>query len=157
MGKRGPKPLPPHRQRKHRIGVWLNAVELKDLADRLGQPDLVDLVTQGGANARKGEKRASEYMRTMSFGRKVKLSVPSVNREALAVLGRLASNVNQTTKSINSGSLNPDHREVLDGIIGDIAQARAAVLGIRPLEAPAQPDMEEMPLLDLDDFASMFK
>jgi hypothetical protein len=130
VGSRGPAPLPEHLKRRHRIGVWFNEVELAELESRLAQPGLAELVMHGGANARKGLKVASEHMRAGMLGKRVRLTVPEVNRQAYADLGRLGSNVNQIAASINSRLLDVSERGTLQAVLEEIAELRKALLGI---------------------------
>ena len=120
MGQRGPAPLPPEQQRVHRVGVWLSEVELQELAAAIGEPGLVDLVMNGGKEARKGYKRASEFMRDRALGRRVRMVVPEVNRQAYGHLGRLGNNINQLAAAVNGGLLSLAERQVLDGVLADL-------------------------------------
>lgn len=132
MGQRGPEPLPEHLRRVHRVGVWLNEVELEDLERALAVPGLAKLVMYGGKDVRKGLKRASEAMRDRVFGRRVRMTVPEINRLAYADLGRLGNNVNQIAAAINAGMLSVADREALDGVLADLQEVRRALLGLAP-------------------------
>lgn len=129
MGARGPTPLPEHMKRRHRIGVWLNEGELVELEQRLAAPGLASLVMHGGKDARKGLKVASEQMRSRVLGRRLRLTVPEVNKGALADLGRVGSNINQIAASLNSRSLDVANIEVLRAVISEIQELRDVLRG----------------------------
>jgi hypothetical protein len=130
MGARGPAPLPEHLRRRHRIGVWLNEGELAELELRLAAPGLAALVMHGGKDVRKGLKVASEQMRARILGMRLRLTVPEVNRQAYADLGRLGSNVNQIAASINCGSLDMTKQENLRAVFDEISELRKRLLGM---------------------------
>jgi Bacterial mobilisation protein (MobC) len=140
MGARGPAPLPEHLKRCHRIGVWLNEGELAELELRLAAPGLASLVMHGGKNARKGLKVASEHMRARVLGRRLRLTVPEVNKGALADLGRVGSNINQIAASINAKSLDVANREVLRAVFSEIQELRDVLRGASAASSKADAD-----------------
>lgn len=131
MGTRGPKPLPDHLRRSHRIGVCLNKIELGELERRLGQPGLADLVMHGGKNARKGLKCASEYMRLLALGRPGRLIVPQINRQAYAEFVRVGANVNQIAAGIINSLYDSSDRDMITAILSDLLELSQVLLGIK--------------------------
>ena len=141
MGRPGPQALPVNLKRTHRIGVYFNEFELSELEEILERPGLAQVVMNGGKDVRKGMKGASEYLRARSLGQHIPRVVPKLNMKAFAELGRLGGIVNQIADGLASGLLNPAEREVLAGVIADLTEFRAKLIGT-DLWAPAPADLD---------------
>jgi hypothetical protein len=131
MGKRGPTPLPEHLRRRHRVGVWLSETELDDLEARLSVPGLAALVMHGGRDERSGMKVVSQHMRARILCQSVRLSVPEINRQAYANLGRIGSNINQIAAAFNSGLLNASDRQTFGAVLDEISELRTSLLNAK--------------------------
>jgi hypothetical protein len=129
MGKRGPQPLPENLLRRYNVGTRLNDDELDELEERLAAPGLAALV-RSGAKERSGFKLISELVRARVLGKRIRLKVPEVNRQLAADLGRLGSNVNQISASINAKSLDIADRDVLRLVIAEIKEVQDVLRGV---------------------------
>ncbi|WP_343606425.1 plasmid mobilization relaxosome protein MobC [Roseateles sp.] len=112
--------------------MWLSELELRELERRYGLDGFARLVMTGSARERSGHKKASEVMRTLVLARRLPATVPAVNREAYAELGRVGNNVNQVAAAINRGLLDPLDRSVVTEVLAELASVRRALLGLRP-------------------------
>ena len=98
----GPKPKPPHEQRRHPVACRLTDAELALLDERRGK------VSRG------------EWLRLAALAAPPRI-VPEVNKVAWADLAKASSNLNQLTKAVNEGRLPAP----------DLAAANAFLLSLR--------------------------
>jgi hypothetical protein len=68
-----------------------------------------------------------EWLRSASLGRPIPNPIPEANGRAWAALAKLASNVNQIAKALNSHEYNAPATEVLQLI----KEVRAALIGVK--------------------------
>jgi hypothetical protein len=146
MGAHGPKPLPDHMRRTHRIGVGFNELELARLERKLRHPGLAELVMHGSKDAKKGLKGVSQYLRECALGRSLRLWVPDINREAYLEFMRVAGNVNQIASAIGNALLDPKEGDTVASIRGELLELSQALIDIR-----FQPDQPDQPV-DQTDF-----
>lgn len=71
----------------------------------------------------------SVFARRMAIARALPRPVPSVNRVAWAELARLAANLNQWMRAINSGTAPATDRPRLEALAGEVAALRSDLLG----------------------------
>ena len=148
MSRPGPTP-DPERRRVHRIGIYFSEDELDQLEDRLAVPGLASTVRSGGKNLRKGQKEASEKLRGLALGLRVK-AVPVLNRQAYADLGRVGGNIRQIALS---GLMNNAERSIVDSVLAELTEFREAVLAVK-IQVPSLTDRASDPLsLDMREFS----
>ena len=113
----GPAPKSAEERRWHSVSCRLTDDELA----------LVD--------ARRGKVRRGEWLRLAALSKPPRI-VPEVNRAAWVDLARSASNLNQITHAINSGSISSagDLASVLDDLRHDLDALRLLLIGGRPDE-----------------------
>jgi hypothetical protein len=116
--KRGPKPLALSDKRVYSVSVRLNSAELADL---------------DSARALVRMQRG-EYLRSASRG-VLPPTIPQINREAWANLGRVAGNLNQYQQAINAGTVHGHPPEVIQELAELVQKLRAELLGITESEA----------------------
>ncbi len=87
-------------------------------------------------DARRGKVRRGEWLRLAALSKPPRI-VPELNRAAWVDLARSASNLNQITHAINSGSISSagDLASVLDDLRHDLDALRLAMIGGRPDES----------------------
>ena len=87
---RGPAPRPASEKRSKRVSVYFTDAEYADLLKRVQAPG--DL---------------SHYARHQMFAGKTpyRLVVPEINLKAYSELGRIASNINQIARKLNSADI----------------------------------------------------
>ena len=90
------------------------------LSARFNDEELAQITT------RKGRMTSGEWLRSASLGRPIPNPIPEANGQAWAGLAKLASNVNQVAKAINSQTYNDEASEVLQLI----KEIRAKLIGI---------------------------
>jgi hypothetical protein len=106
--KRGPEPRPDEEKRQVRVSVYFTAVELGEL------------------DARRGGYERSEWLRRAGLGRRLAAPIPAVNREAKIELGRIARNLNQVVKSMNTAG------QIRDAdLVGILAELNGQVSRLR--------------------------
>lgn len=114
MGRPGGRPRKsPLNRRSCDVRVRLTPLEFDRLAARaasLGEPPAV-------------------FARRMALDRSLPRPVPQVNRQAWAELARLAANLNQWVRAINSGTAPTSERPRLEALASELASVRAALLG----------------------------
>jgi hypothetical protein len=109
MGLRGPQPKEDHLLRKHRVTCRLTDEEAAQID--LGRPDDIT---------------RSEWIRRLALDREIPPKVPEINRAVWTELSRLAGNLNQLSKRLNSGPVNAEIRNVASLL----AETRAAIIGL---------------------------
>ncbi|MHB8181752.1 MAG: plasmid mobilization protein [Acidithiobacillus ferrivorans] len=77
--------------------------------------------------ARRGRMTAGQWLRSASLGRPIPNPIPEANGQAWAGLAKLASNINQIAKALNSHDANVETAEVLQ-LIKDV---RAKLIGVK--------------------------
>lgn len=87
-------------------------------------------------DARRGKVRRGEWLRLSALSKPPRV-VPELNRAAWVDLARSASNLNQITHAMNSGSLpsSGDLASVLADLRHDLDALRLAMIGGRPDES----------------------
>lgn len=75
-----------------------------------------------------------EYLRSASRG-VLPPTIPQINREAWANLGRVAGNLNQYQQAINAGTVHGHPPEVIQELAELVQKLRAELLGITESEA----------------------
>ena len=90
------------------------------LSARFNDEELAQITT------RKGRMTSGEWLRSASLGRPIPNPIPEANSQAWAGLAKLASNVNQVAKALNSQTYNDEASEVLQLI----KEIRAKLIGI---------------------------
>ena len=75
------------RKRKHSLGIWLDEKELTQLKNRISKTNF----------------KQSEYIRRCLLDKKITV-VPGI-RELIIELKRIGTNLNQITRSVNTGAL----------------------------------------------------
>jgi urease gamma subunit len=121
--KRGPKPLDPGDQRRHRVGVYFNNFEWSNVIDKIwpdGMPD--------GTGSKTIQRRAAKLIRETVLESAPPM-IPAINREAWAQLARTAANLNQYQKSVNEGVV-PDAGFDLTSLYIEVQALRNNLLGI---------------------------
>ena len=83
------------------------------------------------AGAQRAGWRAGKYARHVSLGQRVK-TIPAINSQAWAVLGRVGGNLNQIATVLNIGGSAPDLQLVLSELSQQIAALRLQLIGVEP-------------------------
>ncbi len=106
--------------RKHGSnGVYMKRT--KRLEIRLSKQELVKLTSRAGA------MRLGSFMRAAALDR-VPPQIPSINRDALAQIGRIGNNVNQIAVRLNT-----DNRVAVNEVLDQLGQLRIALIEARSL------------------------
>lgn len=108
--KRGRKPKPVAERRTHAVACRLTDAELARLDER-----------------RPAGVSRGEWLRRLALARRLPASVPSVNLQLWAELGRLAGNLNQHQRAINEGRADPPPVD-LAALRAEVAALRAALI-----------------------------
>jgi len=114
--KRGPKPKPESEQRKRRVSVYLTDAEYAYLQERAGSPE-----------------RVPAWLRDAGMKRKQQESIPELNREAWAHLGKLTGGLNSVAKAAREGQVlewTLNDRELVEGLLRQIKGLRAQLIGV---------------------------
>ena len=109
--RRGPAPLDATDKRRHTVSARLNDAELAEL------------------DAARGPYQRGEWMRMAGIG-KLPPTIPSVNREAWAVLATVVSNLNQYQAAINQGKAHAIPAGVLDALQEQVQDLRRELIGV---------------------------
>ena len=110
--RRGPAPLDATDKRRHTVSARLNDAELAEL------------------DAARGPYQRGEWLRMAGIG-KLPPTIPSVNREAWAVLATVVSNLNQYQSAINAGRAHAIPAGVLEALRDQVQDLRRELLGVR--------------------------
>lgn len=114
----GPKPKPPHEQRRHAVSCRLTDAELATLDER------------------RGEVSRGEWLRVSAMSKPPRI-VPTINKVAWSDLSRTAANLNQLTRAINEGRWllddAPSTQETLMQLRADLDEVRIQLIGRNPL------------------------
>lgn len=141
MGTRGPQPLPPEEKRVHRVGLYLNELELEDLEVKVGRPGLAELVRLRSTQ-RCGMREISDLIRAKLLAHRAptRVVVPELNQRLVAELGRVGSNINQLAHHLNQAALTGSARADADAVLAELTELRDALedalLGISTSEPP---------------------
>lgn len=119
----GPKPKPDDQQRKHRISIFLTDAEFAQLKEKAGDNDLPVFVRTRAVNGKLAPRAPK---------------IPKLNFEAWKKLARVANNLNQLAKALNSGA----DVEIVD-VLKELAAFRLALLtgGLKPEAREKDPDV----------------
>jgi hypothetical protein len=98
--KRGPKPRPLEKKRGVRVSVYFTTDELAEL------------------DARRGGACRGRFLRSAGLGRRLAAAIPELNRQAWAEMARIAGNLNQVTRALNTGG--QVHDADLVGILAEL-------------------------------------
>lgn len=98
----------PQKKRTHTLSARFNDEEIKQI------------------NTRRGRMTSGQWLRSASLGRAIPNPIPEANGLAWAGLAKLASNVNQIAKALNSHDYSTEANEVLQLI----KEVRAKLIGI---------------------------
>ncbi len=115
--RRGPVPLDACDKRRHTVSARLNDAELAQL------------------DSSRGRFQRGEWMRMAGIG-KLPPTIPSVNREAWAVLASVVSNLNQCQAAINQGKAHAIPAWVLDALRDGVQDLRRDLIGANSEEDP---------------------
>lgn len=110
--KRGPDPMPVKDKREHRLNVFFSDAEYADLLSRV-----------------KKKSQLSSYVRRQAIGGKTQLSVvvPEINVQAYSELARVAGNLNQISRKLNSSDIID-----LSLLLSELESFRKALVGSSP-------------------------
>lgn len=111
--KRGREPMAPDEKREHCVSVRLNDAELKQV--------------DAGRVAHKMKR--GEWLRCAAV-HQLPTVVPAINREAWGKLARIAGNLNQYQRAINTGNANALPDGVLDELRGLLIEVRAGLIAV---------------------------
>ena len=114
--KRGPKPKPESEQRRRRVSVYLTEAEYAYLRERAGSPE-----------------RVPAWLRDAGMQRKQRESIPELNREAWAHLGKVTGGLNSVAKAAREGHVlewTHHDRELVEGLLRQIKALRAELIGV---------------------------
>ena len=98
----------PQKKRTHTLSARFNDDEMRQI------------------NTRRGRMTSGQWLRSASLGRAIPNPIPEANGLAWAGLAKLASNVNQIAKALNSHDYSTEANEVLQLI----KEVRAKLIGI---------------------------
>ena len=98
----------PQKKRTHTLSARFNDEEMRQI------------------NTRRGRMTSGQWLRSASLGRPIPNPIPEANSQAWAGLAKLASNVNQIAKALNSHTYTAEATEVLQLI----KEVRAKLIGI---------------------------
>lgn len=112
--RRGPAPLDAADKREHTVSVRLNAAELERL------DSLRDAVSM----------QRGEYLRAAALYRLPPI-ISAINREAWAVMARVAGNLNQYQAAINAGRAHGYPPEVIRELYDLVQDFRRDLLGVK--------------------------
>lgn len=98
----------PEKKRTHTLSARFNDEEMRQI------------------NTRRGRMTSGQWLRSASLGRPIPNPIPEANGQAWAGLAKLASNVNQIAKALNSHDYSTEASEVLQLI----KEIRAKLIGV---------------------------
>lgn len=111
----GPKPKPPHEQRRHAVSCRLTDAESEML------------------DARRGNVSRGEYLRLAALKAPPRV-VPEINKVAWSDLSRAASNLNQLTRAINEKRWplkeGPTAQQTITDLRASLNEVRAKLIGL---------------------------
>lgn len=121
MAKRGPAPRDPADLRQHRYCVYLTDAERATLIER-AVPGDADALSEQSIR-----RYIGRYLREMALDSRPP-TIPAVNREAWASLGRTLANLNQYQAAINQGTATGYPPDVIRDLANQVAELRTMLL-----------------------------